>query len=585
MKKSLQTASRNVALATALLVAANASAATYYWDTNGATPGSGAATGTWDSGISALWTTDATGSIATSAITTAIDSDLIFSAGSNGTAGTITVSGAQLANSLTFAQPGLVFNSGDITLTNNNPLAPSVVVNEDTTINATGNLSQFSAISVAAGKTLTLSSTNTAGNANNFFLSESNVATGGIVGGGTVKLTAGNFTTQSNPFIKNGSTTAGGLLLTGTSTMTVGGGLQVGRDGTAGRLEINSATAAINITGQMTVGRGTSGNYVQSAGTFNSTHVSATDSSVMIGRDGGGNQNGVVTISGGTFNVIGNGIAGNSGGVLTLNAGGNNAGSSGTLNISGGVVTVKDLRFNGNNSVATGTATAGSSIVNLSGGSLYVGGTIINDGSGGTNGGIRDLNTGTATSALNLTGGTLGANANWTSSMAMTVGTSGGGVTIKAADVTDIAHDITLSGVISGAGGIVKSGGGNLTLSGVNTYTGVTQVNAGTLTLGSFNSITALGTLAFTDGASISLGFASGSETVNFLYDSTQNKFMTPGTWTASQLNQFFGTSTFSSMGGTLTVTAVPEPSTWALLTISLTIAGFAVRQRARRLA
>jgi len=41
----------------------------------------------------------------------------------------------------------------------------------------------------------------------------------------------------------------------------------------------------------------------------------------------------------------------------------------------------------------------------------------------------------------------------------------------------------TVSGVISGVGGLVKSGSGGATLSGVNTYTGGTVVNAGTLTL------------------------------------------------------------------------------------------------------
>jgi autotransporter-associated beta strand protein len=533
--------------------------------------------------VSALWTTDSTGSIATIPVTTATDSDLIFSAGTNGTAGTITISGTQLANSLTFSQPGLTLTGGGITLTNNNPTTPSVIVQENTTINATGNLAQFSAISVAAGKTLTLSSTNTAANSNNFFLSESNVATGGIVGGGTVKLTAGTFTTQSNPFIKNGSTSSGGLLVSGTSTLAIGGGLQVGRDGTAGRLEMDSSTAAINITGQMTVGRGTSGNYVQSAGTFNSTHVSATDSSVMIGRDGGGTQNGVATISGGAFNVVGNGIAGNSGGVLTLNAGGNNAGSSGTLNISGGVVTVKDLRFNGNNSVATGTATAGSSTVNLSGGSLYVGGTIINDGSGGTAGGIRNLNSGTATAALNLTGGTLGANADWSSTMNMTLGTTGGGVTIKAADAGNVAHNITLSGVLSGTGGLVKSGAGSLTLSGTNTYSGPTSVTAGTLVLGTFNSINDLGSLALADGSTLSLGFSSGSETVNSIFNLTTGSYVAAGTYTASTLAAALGgTVNVSSAGGTIIV-SVPEPKTWAALTIVLTMVAIAVRRRSRQ--
>ena len=43
--------------------------------------------------------------------------------------------------------------------------------------------------------------------------------------------------------------------------------------------------------------------------------------------------------------------------------------------------------------------------------------------------------------------------------------------------------DKTLSGVISGSGGLTKAGSGTQTLSGNNTFSGLTTINAGTLTV------------------------------------------------------------------------------------------------------
>lgn len=47
----------------------------------------------------------------------------------------------------------------------------------------------------------------------------------------------------------------------------------------------------------------------------------------------------------------------------------------------------------------------------------------------------------------------------------------------------------TLSGVIGGSGGVTKSGSGMLTLSGANTYTGATNISAGTLQAGSSTAL------------------------------------------------------------------------------------------------
>lgn len=90
-------------------------AATFFWDTNGSTAGSGAVTGTW--GTSAFWSTDSTGSSATANTTITNADDVVFSAGTNGTTGTVTVSGAQVASSITFDDNVAVTLSGGTSLT------------------------------------------------------------------------------------------------------------------------------------------------------------------------------------------------------------------------------------------------------------------------------------------------------------------------------------------------------------------------------------------------------------------------------------------------------------------------------------
>lgn len=102
--------------------------------------------------------------------------------------------------------------------------------------------------------------------------------------------------------------------------------------------------------------------------------------------------------------------------------------------------------------------------------------------------------------------------------------------------------DLSVSGVIEGAGGgITKSGAGVMELTASATYTGNTTVNSGTLKAPDINTPAATVTVAGTSGASL-------------VVKSLRAKSLVIGSAAAAS---------------TGTITAVPEPSTWAMLILA----------------
>ena len=168
--------------------------------------------------------------------------------------------------------------------------------------------------------------------------------------------------------------------------------------------------------------------------------------------------------------------------------------SGGTLQISGAVSSTGSL-------IKTGGGTA-----TLSGANTFTGSTTINGGTLSINA-VGRLGTapGSATPGhLTMDGGTLlytGASAALSANRGIALGASGG--TMEVTSGTTLTYD----GIIAGGGALAKTGAGELLVGGVNTYTGLTTVSAGTLRVTNASGLgaTSAGTTVVS-GASLYLG-------------------------------------------------------------------------------
>ncbi len=149
----------------------------------------------------------------------------------------------------------------------------------------------------------------------------------------------------------------------------------------------------------------------------------------------------------------------------------------------------------------------------LSGVNTYKGGTYIN---GGAIGVYNDWNLGDSSGGLGFDGGTLRYYGTFTSARSITLNFGGGTFDTN-------GFSPTLSGVISGAGSLTKTGLGKLTLTGTNTYTGDTIIDGGTLVVAHHALpsstdviINSSGTLSCADGTANYMGSLSGSGNLVF---------------------------------------------------------------------
>jgi autotransporter-associated beta strand protein len=226
--------------------------------------------------------------------------------------------------------------------------------------------------------------------------------------------------------VSNGSTNFNGVI-SGAGGLSITGGTQ-GLTGT------NSYTGTTNITSGSTLA------------------VSGTGSIATSVR----------VVDAGNLNIAGSTTGGIS--IMTLTGAGSTTLGGNTLTLTNASDTYAGaIGGTGGLAIIGGTET-------LTGSSTYTGGTTV------TNASVTINNAaalGAASGALTLNTGTLVAGASFTDSRR---------VTLNGTDLFDTgSNTLGLSGVISGAGTLVKQGAGTLTLSGANTYSGGTTVNVGTL--------------------------------------------------------------------------------------------------------
>ncbi|WP_312364580.1 beta strand repeat-containing protein, partial [Ensifer sp.] len=407
--------------------------------------------------------------------------------GANSYSGGTSLLGGQLAvaNDINLGalSGGLVFNGGTLATTGTFTSARAV------TLSGTG------IFDVTSGTTLGLSDTisGTGGlmknGAGTLLLSGANTYSGGTtVNDGILRKDGVNGLPGGAFTVNGGVLDLGGFLMQGTTSLS----------GTGGTIDSGPGLVILSIDQSTTTSF--DGNFVGDFAITKTGSGSLTLNGVVDGIGTGINLssgtlvlNGANTYGGGSGStefgdanlVVGNDAALSTSRVA-VNGVNSNLSSNRTVTLANTFDVNRDanLRVSGANDLSltgnigeTGSGPGGAVVksgtgaLTLEGTNSYSGGTVL---SGGRLSVSSDNNLGAASGELTFNGGTLAATGTFNSARAVTLNGTG---------IFDVTAGATLglTHTMTGTGGLVKNGTGTLSLSGANTYSGGTTVNAGVL--------------------------------------------------------------------------------------------------------
>ena len=557
------------------------------------------------------------------------------------TAGAITLNGALTAtlggsSSIT----GVIANgastanlvkagSGTLTLSASNTYTGTTQVSAGTlTVSGSGRLSDSTAVTVDSGAVYNVAVSDTVASiagAGSITLGSNTLTSGGSdasttfsgvisgTNGNIIKAGTGTLTLTGNNSYTGSTTISAGLLkiirddptsyLAATSGFTGPGNLTIessGDDFTADIVTGTHVQLAGTALGNLIIGKTGNTRQIDLSSDITTTGtqtyngpvrlvggdrtVSTTNSNVIFAStvNSDGTQR-ALTVTNGTGDTTFSGAIGGSAPVKSLTITSDQL-TAGAITLNGALTATLGGSSSITGVIANGASTAnlvkaGSGTLTLSGANTYTGTTTINAGDLTVSGSLHDSTAVTIASGADY-------NVNASDTVASIEGA--GNIVIASSQTLTAGdgNDKTLSGVISGAGNYIKAGSGTQTLSASNTYTGTTQVSAGTLTVsgsgrlsdstavtvdsGAVYNVAVSDTVASIAGAgSITLGsntLTSGgsdaSTTFSGVISGTNGNIIKAGTGTLtlSGANTYTGTTTINA--GDLTVSGSLHDST-----------------------